>query len=269
MNRVEEFIQQPGAPNLYWSLTDLPRPLIDLHRPLQGERVFIDTLYPEILHALKDAKAPPIPAETLRANLDKLAALGVRSEPVASAVSAATIYPRARKFLLAQGRSPEDVAALPIAQVALMYGVAQHVLWSDELYKLNNLPYWEARPRLKEIDDRFRANGKGHTRAADPFGWQPFFPGYIYQAQARLQRQIDLLRCVEAVRLYAAAHDGTLPAALEDIREAPIPIDPMTGKAFGYTKDGNRAVLEATAPPGAEASEQNAVRIEITLAPKN
>src|SRR6266853_5014216 len=42
LDRVEEFVQQPGAPNLYWSLTDLPRPLIDLRRPLQGERMMVD-----------------------------------------------------------------------------------------------------------------------------------------------------------------------------------------------------------------------------------
>ena len=31
-NRLEEFVQQPDAPNLYWSLTDLPRPFIDLRK---------------------------------------------------------------------------------------------------------------------------------------------------------------------------------------------------------------------------------------------
>ena len=37
--RLEEFIQQPDAPNLYWPLTDLPQPFIDLRKPMQGERV--------------------------------------------------------------------------------------------------------------------------------------------------------------------------------------------------------------------------------------
>ncbi len=36
--RLEEFIQQPDAPNLYWPLADLPRPFIDLRKPMQGER---------------------------------------------------------------------------------------------------------------------------------------------------------------------------------------------------------------------------------------
>ena len=29
---LEEMLQQPGCPNLFWALTDLPSPLIDLHR---------------------------------------------------------------------------------------------------------------------------------------------------------------------------------------------------------------------------------------------
>ena len=85
--------------------------------------------------------------------------------------------------------------------------------------------------------------------------------------KARLQRRIDLLRCVEAVRLYAASHKGTLPAALDGIREVPIPDDPVTGKAFRYTNEGGLAILEGPPPPGEEASDSNAVRIEISLAP--
>ena len=44
--RLEEFIQQPNAPNLYWSLTDLPRPFIDLRKAMQGERVGVYGIFP-------------------------------------------------------------------------------------------------------------------------------------------------------------------------------------------------------------------------------
>ncbi len=39
---LEEMIQQPGCPNLYWALTDLPTPFIDLHQGMQGERVVLE-----------------------------------------------------------------------------------------------------------------------------------------------------------------------------------------------------------------------------------
>src|SRR5262249_5502394 len=35
---LEEMVQQPNCPNLYWALTDLPCPLVDLHKGFQGDR---------------------------------------------------------------------------------------------------------------------------------------------------------------------------------------------------------------------------------------
>ena len=35
---LEEMLGQPGCPNLYWALTDLPSPFIDLRKGMQGER---------------------------------------------------------------------------------------------------------------------------------------------------------------------------------------------------------------------------------------
>jgi hypothetical protein len=42
LSRVDEMIEQPGCPNLFWALTDLPIPFIDLHKGLQGDRTLID-----------------------------------------------------------------------------------------------------------------------------------------------------------------------------------------------------------------------------------
>jgi hypothetical protein len=179
-------------------------------------------------------------------------------------VSSAVIYPRARKFLIEHGRSAENIAALPVSQVALMYGLARYAEAADDYYKLNNLPYWEIRQRIKPIRDHIAARDKDLQFA---FGRLFFNPQSIYRARARLQRRVDLLRCVEAVRLYAVAHGGALPASLEAISEVPIPVDPMTGKAFRYTRDGERAILEASAPPGEDGIDGLAVRFEMTMAP--
>ena len=69
-------------------------------------------------------------------------------------------------------------------------------------------------------------------------------------APIRLDRQLDALQCIEAIRLYAAAHEGKLPASLEAITEAPVPLDPATGKPFVYKVDGDSATLSAPVPPG-------------------
>ena len=69
---------------------------------------------------------------------------------------------------------------------------------------------------------------------------------------------------IEAIRLYAAGHDGSLPPSLEAITEAPVPIDPATGKSFDYKVDGSTATLTAPAPPGFEQHSpvQDQLRIE-------
>jgi hypothetical protein len=48
---------------------------------------------------------------------------------------------------------------------------------------------------------------------------------------------------VEALRLYAAAHEGRLPATLDQITEVPVPLDPVSGRAFDYRLNGDTAVL--------------------------
>jgi len=64
----------------------------------------------------------------------------------------------------------------------------------------------------------------------------------------RLDRHIAALRCIEALRLYAAAHNGKFPKELSSITEVPIPNDPVMQKPFVYRCTGSNAVLEAPAP---------------------
>ena len=45
-NELMQFIQQPGAPNMYWPLTDLPQPLIDPRKGYHGERLSVMGLFP-------------------------------------------------------------------------------------------------------------------------------------------------------------------------------------------------------------------------------
>ena len=47
-DQVEQLIQAPGSPNLYWALTTLPRPMISLRKGLQGERMLVYAELPEL-----------------------------------------------------------------------------------------------------------------------------------------------------------------------------------------------------------------------------
>src|SRR5207244_3295575 len=61
-------------------------------------------------------------------------------------------YPEARKALLDQGRKAEDIDALPMLQVVLIY---HHQLFSqarDDQLKWFTVPYWQARKGLEKAD---------------------------------------------------------------------------------------------------------------------
>ena len=89
-------------------------------------------------------------------------------------------------------------------------------------------------------------------------------------AAIRLDRELDALQCIEAIRLYANAHEGKLPNSLEAITDAPVPLDPVTGKPFLYQVNGDSATLSAPAPPGFKRTgddhQRYAIRYELKLA---
>jgi hypothetical protein len=62
-------------------------------------------------------------------------------------------------------------------------------------------------------------------------------------AEARMSQRIALLRTLEALRMHAAANAGKLPASLEQVTLVPIPVDPVSGKAFSYRLENNVAYL--------------------------
>jgi hypothetical protein len=53
-----------------------------------------------------------------------------------------------------------------------------------------------------------------------------------------------VLRYVEALRLYAAGHDGKPAGRAADLG-VPLPLDPVTGKPFDYSADGMTAEIRS------------------------
>ena len=77
---------------------------------------------------------------------------------------------------------------------------------------------------------------------------------------ARGDRQIGMLRIVEAMRIYAG-ENGKLPGNLDDLK-LPVPIDPTTGNAFQYMLKGDTATLESVSP-----DKGGGMRYDIRLRP--
>ncbi len=85
-----------------------------------------------------------------------------------------------------------------------------------------------------------------------------------YRAAAKiLDSELAVLQCVEAIRSYAASRGGQMPQSLADLKEFPAPRDPLSGKAFRYTRAGPTATLEPAAAAFGQTKYEN--RYEIVV----
>jgi hypothetical protein len=272
--QVEEFIQTPGSPNLYWAFTDLPVPLIDFRRSYQGERILIEAMLPGFREALTDLRSGPLAAWQLEKVQNELPGILYETPSVGTpgnprldfVLAVAAMYPDARRFLLFQGRPAELVEKLPMLQVVLLAELATlERLW-DDIQKWTNLPFAQVREGVHRVERQVAdARPPSRTRFSLAGSLLPAI-ARVEQARARIDRRMAALRCIEALRLSAAAHDGRWPHTLEEITEVPVPPDPYTGKPFGFRREGDRATLSGSAAPGTSPAPQDELRYELTLA---
>jgi hypothetical protein len=269
---LEEMLEQPGCPNLYWALTNMPNPLISVEKGMEGERVLIRGEFSDLddgapmseeqikkllVHidrvrevAKIEQKKPDEPDRSTRAWLDARN----KDEKLVGA---------ARRRLVEYGIPEERLARFPADQVLVLDQWREFEVSRDEAMKLMNLPTWQVQESLDQLAKANRPND-----AASP--GEALFAGLVpalYKvrlAQGRLEQRIALLRAVEALRLYAAAHDGKLPEKLSDV-PVPLPPDPFTGKPFRYEFDGTTAHVRGTPPAGQEKVPGYNIHYEVVI----
>jgi hypothetical protein len=261
---LEEMVQQPNCPNLYWALTDLPCPLVDLRKGIQGDCVLVGT---ELRQIRGDT---PMTLDQLRTTLANLSGkLGfVREQAgqpprnVRDALAKCAANPEtvnaARERLVNAGCAKDVVQKFPPLQVVLLDEKREYDVQRDEVIKLMGLRPWE-------IDLLHGSDETGHC-AHGLFA--DLLPRVIEsrRAQARLEQRIGLLRHVEALRLYAADHAGKLPHDLSEL-QVPVPTNPLTGEPFVYKVNGTVASLRERPPGHKEENGCSDVQYEVVIQP--
>jgi hypothetical protein len=273
LERLEELIQQPDSPSFYWPLTDLPRPFIDMRRPLQGERVMIYGNFPGMTEAVSDLHAKPWTREQVEAvvaifqQMDKNNSLLGEKPEAEKVLRLASKQEGIKKILMDQGSPKDIVDVMPDEQVALLLALQQYDVMFDDFRKWQSLPLWESHPVMIKLEEqqKKRQDDKDGPTVALARLFHPSSTATAFAGQARVDRRIAALRCVEAVRLYAAGHDGKLPSSLEEIKDLPTPLDPVTGKAFDYKLVGDRAFLTCMPFPGQTPSNANTPSFELIM----
>jgi hypothetical protein len=269
-----DWVARPDAPNLYWSLVALPRPLIDLRKGMEFEQKVMELEFPD----LADLDRPRSPEQwdgVLKrvrieykrfADSDKEEKLGARPGTTpADPASKSPDLPLARKFLADRmKKTATEIDAMPPAQVLLLFMAGYFKDLSDDQFKAAYLAYPESRPTLAEAQQRLKsAPATEATRLA-----RALMPaiGKVQTAQIRLDRKIAALRVLEALRLYAAAHDGRFPDHLTQVTEVPVPNDPGVDKPFEFHREGQTAVLTSRIP--GEELANNGLRYRLTIRKK-
>ncbi len=269
--QLADLVQQPGAPNLYWSLAVLPRPYFDIGAAVEEEGTVLERSWPW----LKRLEEGPMSAgevraarEEVRKNLDRY-----NIKPPEDDKGVQEAYPEAKRELLDQGVSAKEVEAMPPFQAVALDALRQYRRAWQEYTKWFQLPGGWRQAGYRKAAGRYRAAVTRLDRL--------FFGGLIhalgigdpdtldkvYTSMDQVDRDLAALRCVEALRLYAAGHGGKLPAALRDVTELPVPADPITGKPFTYEATGDHARLSAAAPTDEPLPALQKLVYEVTMRP--
>ncbi len=248
---LREMAQQPGAPNLYWALTDLPAPIINLRPAIETERYFLQLTFPAIAELEGSSRG----TEYWREELNKVGTiLEFSDSPIEHGWATAALsirgYPLAKRALIADGMAREKVEAMPVPQVVLLHSVRQYEFLRDDFFKWFSVPYPRAVQGIIAADRQQHEANLG-PETSIPIA-QLLLPATaaVHAADARTQRNIEVMRTLEAIRMFAAEHDGRLPDALSEL-DVPLPHDPVTGQPFVYTRQAAHAVLEGPELPGA------------------
>jgi hypothetical protein len=265
--QARELEQQAGAPNLYWAYSSLPQPFIPLDLANQYEKDSIFFWHPE----WRDLDHQTLTPEGWQKIYDEmvLSLQEIDSDQFGERRSLLVLgravqrFGHAKRWLVEHGRSAEAVELMPVAQVVVLYTLGAYNELSDQRLKWANLPYPEIVDRWSAVEQEVVAEAGKHEIIPFFAILSSTFQG-VRQAQVRLERQFALERTIEALRMYAAARDGTLPKHLAEVTEAPVPEDPWMGGPFDYELQGATATLKARLPAGMPAKYLG-VHYEITV----
>lgn len=272
LDRVEELIGRPDAPNLYWALTSLPRPLIDLREAMEVERSLGELMVPE----LGQVDKPHTPAgwtallEGMHSRMQALAARSIAegSKSPGLAVLRDQTLDEVRKAYRLKARiyaarrlklGEEQVRSLPEDQTIAVYIAGHYRDFRDQVFKASYVPFRDSQAIDQAAEDLISEAKEGPLALyADLF---PRVPS-MQRASVRVERRVAALRVVEALRLHASRHDGRLPSSLEEIAAVPVPTDPATDAPFAYERAEAGATLSA---PPIDDPQASGIQYRITI----
>lgn len=284
-----DFISTPGSPNMYWALSELPRPIVDVRNGLRQDVTMATRIFPELFTAEEIQRSP----EEWKSVIERIAKSTVETQSMARgdfsnsqetvnalteldevptpnqllfrlAPTAAGIltYSAAKRRLADSGIPLERIESLPVAQVIFIDAGREYTKLADNSEKYFYLPFSVATEGMDRMEDGLRQAEKQALNSPGAALAAMLLPAtrQVHMAATRVQRDIDALRVIEAIRMHAA-ETGVLPKSLGDISIVPVPVNPATGKPFQYSLIDGTATLELPRGDGIVYSKRFEIRL--------
>jgi hypothetical protein len=271
--RVEELLAHQNCPNLYWALTALPRPYLDIRRMVEFEERMLELTY--IGQPLNDTDTHPEKLtldgvddpdstrseqdwEILLASVIDNFLLELRQPGQAQPVDRREIKVNtvriARRELpdLIEGGA-DSVPKMSDAEAGIRWLLLKHRRHCQEVTALMALDPQHALPALKEVQAR---NYRYRAERRPEIMYMIANPYNFYVIARTSDRRIAAFRAVEAIRHFASTHGGRLPNTLDEIWYPPVPEDPVLSKPFHYEVNDGVATLSAEGIPGGARDDQ-------------
>lgn len=284
---VHDWVSRPDAPNLYWPLTQLPRPLLQCDKLLESELLLNDSSVGT--HSAEDLKRVMSEKDALdyfsrqnRLFIVRNISFDASNDPEAIAAIRAYVeklYPIAAEFMKKKGVPEAELKAMPKAQLCAMF--QREIAYSQIRRYARWIPFdpWVA---IRQISrDREENPGFDGVELASLPKFQfkgEDFDVFASQAdkyaltitfmKARLETKINVLALIEMLRDYAVDHPE-LPESTDALTRYPLNLtDQFTGNPIRYRRiDATTATIEAGPPEGMPGLDfLNQLRYEIRLA---
>jgi hypothetical protein len=251
---IMTMVSQPDAPNFYPALTQVIVPADTFEYGLQGEQLCFFAAQNAMQLFEHVNQASP---EECRDRLEKIVGTFLQAQtnqwtapPEKSKISAAMTvvctlcFPQGRDRLVAEGRKADEIEKLSVYQVVTPYVLEEIKAAYDRMLVMARFPMGSSHTAVT-----FEGPNGGKIQSPADIHLMLLIPSLdaAKRAYTRQSQTYELLKIIEAIRYYAAVHDGRLPESLGAIKEIVIATDdPMTGKPFGYKVEGRTAMIDYT-----------------------
>jgi hypothetical protein len=264
-NQLDTLMQQPDAPNLYWALRTLPRPMFDIKPALLEESQWLERMWPFLTRVEKGVLSADEIQEGMQQLEDKVKTFNLREPALKNAIRSAAIvslHGPAKTWLVDNGFRKETVEAMNPVQAVTLYVYKRYRTAYDDWLVWALAGETEAtHPGMKAARDKVIETGKMLDRLyfggllgglSDGVFVAPL--DKLSNALHRTERRHAGFAIIEALRLHALKNNGKWPDSLDDVKVVPIPKDPITGKPWEFKHDGEWVTLISPLAPGEKPS---------------